>query len=166
VNGKHLFNPANLGVMLGLLAFPGAWVSSGQWGSDLAWACWFVALGGLVTQRARRWDVSWMFLAFYLGLVACNVWWFDKSWQIWLHQMQNGALLLFAFFMISDPMTIPNRQAARALHAAAVALVAFAWQYALFRPNGLLWALFLCVPLVPLLDRLLPGARFEWQRRS
>lgn len=161
-NGKHLFNPANLGAMLGLLLLPGAWVSPGQWGNDLAYACWFVALGGLVTQRARRWDVSWMFLAFYLALVAANVLWLGKSWAILGHQMQSGALLLFAFFMISDPMTIPNRAAGRALHALAVAIVAFLWQFALFKPNGLLWALFLCVPLVPLIDRWLPAPRFAW----
>lgn len=165
-NGKHLFNPANLGAMLGLTLLPGAWVSPGQWGNDLAYACWFVALGGLVTQRARRWDVSWMFLAFYLGLVAANVLWLGKSWAILGHHMQSGALLLFAFFMISDPMTIPNRTAGRALHAAAVALVAFLWQYALFKPNGLLWALFLCVPLVPLIDRWLPAPRFEWRKAN
>lgn len=161
-NGKHLFNPANLGAMLGLLVLPGAWVSPGQWGNDLAYACWFVALGGLVTQRARRWDVSWMFLAFYLALVAANILWLGRSWAILLHQMQSGALLLFAFFMISDPMTIPNRAAGRMLHAAAVAILAFLWQFAFYKPNGLLWALFLCVPLVPLIDRWLPAARFEW----
>jgi Na+-transporting NADH:ubiquinone oxidoreductase subunit NqrB len=161
-NGKHLFNPANLGAMLGLVLLPGAWVSPGQWGNDLAYACWFIALGGLVTQRARRWDVSWMFLAFYLALVAANVLWLDRSWAILGHQMQSGALLLFAFFMISDPMTIPSRAAGRMLHAAAVAIVAFLWQFALFKPNGLLWALFLCVPLVPLIDRWLPAPRFEW----
>ena len=165
-NGKHLFNPANLGAMLGLTLLPGVWVSPGQWGNDLAYACWLVALGGLVTQRARRWDVSWMFLAFYLGLVAANVLWLGKSWAILGHQMQSGALLLFAFFMISDPMTIPNRTAGRALHAAAVALLAFLWQYALFKPNGLLWALLLCVPLVPLIDRWMPAPRFEWRKAN
>ena len=161
-NGKHLFNPTNLGVVLGIGLLPGAWASPGQWGSDLAWACWLVAIGGLVAQRARRWDVSWLFLAFYLGLVALNVLWLGRSWAVWWHQLQSGALLMFAFFMISDPMTIPDRRAARVLHAAAVALAAFAWHHALYQPNGLFWALFLCVPLVPLLDRWLPGERFRW----
>ena len=52
-----------------LCCCPGTWVSPGQWGNDVALAGWFVALGALVTQRARRWDISWVFLAAWLGLV-------------------------------------------------------------------------------------------------
>jgi Na+-transporting NADH:ubiquinone oxidoreductase subunit NqrB len=165
INGKHLFNPANLGVIASTTLLPGAWISPGQWGSDLAWALWFVALGGLVTQRARRWDISWMFLALYLGLIALRAAWLGQNSGVLVHQLHSGSLLLFAFFMISDPMTIPNRRCARLLYAGAVALTAFAWHFALFKPNGLVWALFLCTPLVPLLDRLLPGARYAWHDR-
>jgi Na+-transporting NADH:ubiquinone oxidoreductase subunit NqrB len=162
IGGKHVFNPANLGVIVALIALPGAWVSPGQWGNDLAYALWFVALGGLVTQRARRWDISWCFLAAWLGLVAARVLWLGQAQAIWWHQLQSGGLLLFTFFMISDPMTIPNRQRARVVHAIAVAALAFVWQFVLFKPNALLWALFLCSPLVPLLDRIWPGQKARW----
>ena len=163
VNGRHVYNPANLGVIVALLALPGAWVSPGQWGQDVALAAWFVALGGLVAQRARRADVAWAFLAAYLGLVALRIAVLGQPWTIFVHQLASGGLLLFAFFMISDPMTIPGRHGARIASAIVVALVAFAWHFALFRPNGLVWALFLCTPLVPLIDRLWPGERFEWR---
>jgi Na+-transporting NADH:ubiquinone oxidoreductase subunit NqrB len=163
VRGKHLYNPANLGVIVALLAFPGAWVSPGQWGQDVALAAWFVALGGLVTQRARRADIAWVFLAAYLVLVALRIAVLGQPWTILVHQLANGGLLLFAFFMISDPMTIPDRRGGRVGYALVVALVAFAWHFALFRPNGLVWALFLCTPLVPLIDRLWPAERFEWR---
>lgn len=166
VNGKHLFNPANLGVIIGLALLPGAWVSPGQWGNDLAYALWFVVLGGLVTQRARRWDISWAFLAMYLGLIAARVAWLGQSPAIWWHQLQSGALLLFAFFMISDPMTIPNRQCGRMVFAGMVAVAAFAWQFLLFKPHALLWALFLSAPMVPILDRLLPGPKASWNRQA
>jgi len=65
--------------------------------------------------------------------------------------------------MISDPMTIPARRATRAAYALLVALVAFVWQFALFRTNALLWALFVATPLVPVFDRLWPGERFSWR---
>jgi Na+-transporting NADH:ubiquinone oxidoreductase subunit NqrB len=166
VNGKHLYNPANLGCIAALLVLPGAWVSPGQWGSDLALACWVVVLGALVTRRARRWDVSWMFLGCWLGLVLLRVLFLGQNWGVPFHQLQSGALLLFTFFMISDPMTIPNHARARLLYAVLVAAVAFFWQYALFRPNALIWALFLATPAVPVLDRLMPAPRFQWRPPS
>jgi len=163
VNGKHLYNPANLGAIVALLFLPGAWISPGQWGNDLALACWVVALGALVTRRARRWDISWMFLSCWLGLVFLRVSLLGQNWGVLFHQLQSGALLLFTFFMISDPMTIPNHARARLLYAALVAIVAFYWQYVLFKPNALVWALFLATPLVPVIDRLLPAPRFQWR---
>ena len=99
VRGRHLWNPANFGVVLALVLFPGAWASPGQWGQDLALALWFVALGGLVSLRARSSDLAWTFLLAFLGLVALRAW-LGQSWAIWWHQLGNGALLLFAFFMI------------------------------------------------------------------
>ena len=166
VNGKHLYNPANLGVIAAITLFPGTWVSSGQWGNDLALAVWLVALGSVVTMRARRLDISWVFLAAFLGLVALRIVWLGQSWAIWWHQLGNGALLLFAFFMISDPMTIPNHRHARIAYALIVAASAIAWQYLLFKPNALIWALFLATPLVPLFDRCWPGERFAWRAAS
>ena len=163
VHGKHLYNPANLGVIVASTLLPGAWISPGQWGNALAAAAWFVALGGIVTERARRADIAWIFLGAWLGAVAVRVAWLGHSWSVWWHQLGNGGLLLFAFFMISDPMTIPNDRRARVLYAVIVAAVAYAWQYVLFRPNALVYALFLATPLVPLLDRAFPGARFSWR---
>lgn len=163
LNGKHLFNPTNLGVVLAIGLLPGAWVSPGQWGSDLALACWAVALGGIVARRARRLDIGLAFLGFYLLELALRVAWLGQSWSVFLHQLQSGALILFAFFMISDPMTIPNRGAARVLFAACVAMLAFVWQYVLYSQNALIWSLFLCAPLVPLLDRLWPGQTYAWR---
>jgi Na+-transporting NADH:ubiquinone oxidoreductase subunit NqrB len=166
VHGKHLYNPANLGVILAISLFPGAWISPGQWGQALALAVWFVVLGGVVVNRAQRSDIAWVFLAAYLGLVALRVSALGQPWTIFLHQFSNGGLLLFAFFMISDPMTIPNRRDARVAYAIIVALAAFLWHFALFKPNGLVWALFFCTPLVPIMDRLWPGEKFEWRARQ
>lgn len=162
VRGRHVFNPANLGVVLALTLLPGTWVSAGQWGHDLAAAVWFVMLGTLVTGQARRWETSWIFLAMWLGLAALRTLWLGQPPAVLLHQAGNGALLLFAFFMISDPMTTPARRGARLFHAVTVATVAFVWQFVLFRTNGLVWALFLCVPLVPLLDWRYPGPAHRW----
>ena len=167
VRGKHLFNPANLGVIAAITLLPGTWISPGQWGSDLAAALLFVALGALVTQRARRVDTSWIFLGTFVLLIAVRLWWLDVPPQricslLW-HQLQNGALLLFTFFMISDPMTTPNHGGARIFHALAVALLAWTWQMLWYQPAGPVWALFLLTPLVPLLDAFCTGPQHHWK---
>jgi Na+-translocating ferredoxin:NAD+ oxidoreductase RnfD subunit len=64
--------------------------------------------------------------------------------------------------MISDPKTTPNSRAGRVLFAALVAAGGWYVQFRLFRTNGLLWSLAACSTLVPLIDRVLPGARYAW----
>jgi len=141
---------------------PGTWVSPGQWGQDLAVAGWLVALGATVSHRARRGDISWTFLFLYMTAVALRVAWLGQNWPVWAHQLTNGALLLFAFFMISDPMTIPNSWRGRLLHAALVAAIAYFWGFDCYRTNSFLWALFVAAPAVPLWDWLWPAPEFHW----
>jgi len=47
-----------------------------------------------------------------------------------------------------------------------VAAAAFAWQFVFYKTNGLLWALFLLTPLVPLLDHFLPGEKHQWRPKK
>jgi Na+-translocating ferredoxin:NAD+ oxidoreductase RnfD subunit len=90
--------------------------------------------------------------------------WLGDPLHIPLHQLESGALLLFAFFMISDPKTTPDSRAGRVVFAFLVAFGAAYVQFRLFRTNGLLWSLALFSLAVPLLDRLLPGERYSWNR--
>jgi Na+-transporting NADH:ubiquinone oxidoreductase subunit NqrB len=161
---KHVFNPATFGVVFAIVFLPGTWVSPGQWGQDLAIAGWVVMLGMLVTQRARRADISWTFLGFYLGALAIRIAYLGQRWAVWAHQLESGALLLFAFFMISDPMTGPNARRGRIAHAAFVAALAYAWQFGLYRTNGLIWALFITAPAVALWDAIWPAPKFAWSQ--
>lgn len=164
--GKHLFNPATFGLIFAFVLLPGCWVSPGQWGQDVAIACWVAMLGTLVTQRARRSDISWTFAAFYLGAIAIRVAYLGQRWAVWTHQLQSGALLLFAFFMISDPMTGPNSRRGRLAQAALVAALAYAWQFRFYRVNGLIWALFIAAPAVPLWDAIWPARKFQWTQNG
>ncbi len=163
---KHLFNPATFGVIFSLSLLPGSWISPGQWGHDVAIAGWVLVLGMLVTERARRADISWAFLGFYLGALAIRVAYLGQRWAVWAHQLSSGALLLFAFFMISDPMTAPNSRVGRIVHAALVAAIAYAWQFRFYRTNGLIWALFIAASCVPLWDALWPAPAFNWTQNG
>lgn len=163
---SHVFNPANLAAFAAWAWLPGAWLSPGQWGAQTLAALWFIALGLVVTRQAGRWDVSLVFLGSWAALLAGRLVWLGYAWDpgaaLWLQQVGNGAVLLFAFFMISDPMTTPQRRAARLAYAVAVAVGAFGWQYLWFRPHGLIVMLFVASLSVPLINRLWPQARFSW----
>lgn len=162
-NGKHLFNPTNFGIVL-LMALTGdVWVSPGQWGNVAFFAFLMACLGGLVVNRSSRSDVTYAFIAFYMALVFGRTIYLGEPFSIPLHRLQNGALLLFTFFMISDPRTTPNSRIGRVVFALLVASGAWYIQFRLFRTNGPLWSLALCSLTVPLLDRMLPAARFEWK---
>ena len=162
VRGKHVFNPTNLG-LVAMIALTGqVWASPGQWGSAAQLAFFIACAGGLVVNRAARGDVTYAFLFFWGGALLWRAAWLGDPWMIPLHQLQNGALLLFSFFMISDPRTTPDSRTGRMLFAALVAAGAYYVQFKLFRPNGLLWSLAATSLLVPLIDRLLPGPRYDW----
>jgi Na+-transporting NADH:ubiquinone oxidoreductase subunit NqrB len=161
-NGKHVFNPTNFGVAATVLATSGAWISPGQWGSSAVLAFAFLCAGGLVAHRALRSDVALAFLAAWTGLLFGRAAWLGDPVTIPLHQLESGSLLLFAFFMISDPRTTPDHRLARIVFGVLVAAGAYYVQFRLYRPGGPLLALFFLSPLVPVLDRLLPGPRYEW----
>ena len=161
-NGKHVFNPTNFGLVAMMLASDRVWVSPGQWGSAAFFGFLLACLGGIVVNRAARSDVTIAFLAAYAGLVFARSLWLGEPMTIPIHRLQNGALLIFAFFMISDPRTTPDRRAGRVIFALVVALGAAFVQFRLFRTNGLLWSLAVFAPAVPLIDWLLPAAPHRW----
>ena len=160
--GRHFFNPTNFGLCMVLLFTEGAWVSPGQWGSTALLAFFLVGMGSLVIRRAERSEVTLGFLAAWSVVLFGRAAWLGDPWQIPLHQLANGALLVFAFFMISDPKTTPARRSGRLLHVVVVAGVAAFIRFSLYEPNELLWALMLCAPLVPLIDHWLPGRPYRW----
>lgn len=164
--GKHLFNPTDFAIVALLASGAPVWVSPGQWGSE-AFLAFLAACGAfLVLHRSERSDVTLAFLAAWSALLFGRSLWLGEPMAIPLHRLENGALLIFAFFMISDPKTIPDSRPGRLLFAALVALGAFFVQFVLFRTNGLLYSLAACALLVPLIDRLLPGERFRWPSRG
>jgi len=164
VNGKHIFNPTNFGIVAIMLLTDRVWVSPGQWGNAAFFAFLMACLGGLVVNRAARSDVTYAFMMSYLALVFGRSLWLGEPWTIPVHRLESGALLLFTFFMISDPRTTPNSRAGRIVFACLVASGAWYVQFRLFRTNGLFWSLAACSLTVPLIDRLLPGVRYAWAR--
>lgn len=161
--GKHVFNPTNVALAALILAGGGqVWLSSGQWGSLAFFAFLMLCAGNLVVWRAARSDVAIAFLACHAALLIWRSAWLGEPMTIPFHRLESGALLLFAFFMISDPRTTPNSRVGRILFAALVSLGAYYIQFKIFRQNGLVLSLAACSMLVPLIDLVLPGRRYAW----
>lgn len=163
--GKHFFNPSNLG-LIAALAFSIGWVTPGQWGNDVWLFFLFACTGGLITRKVGRWDTTAAFLGVYLSLEAARNFWLGWSADVFVHKMMSGSLLLFAFFMITDPRAIPDRRGARVVWAVSVALLTYVLRNRYFMPTALFWALFALSPLTILLDRFWPAERFEWQQEK
>jgi len=166
---KHVFNPANVALVVLMLASDQAWVSTGQWGSAAVGAFALVCLGFIVLTRAKRAETTLSFLAAYAALLVGRAVWLGDPLAIPLHQLQNGALLIFAFFMISDPMTTPNRASGRVLYGALIALVTVVIQFGFYEPNGPILALVMLGPAtvdtaqgLTLPDRTVPLNEDPW----
>ena len=160
--GKHIFNPTNFGLVAVAALTPHLWISPGQWGSGAFFGFLLVCIGLTVVLRAARTDVTVTFLAAYASIVFVRALWLGDPPAIPVHHLQNGALLIFAFFMISDPKTTPDARPGRVVFAILVALGGAFVHFYLYQPNGFLWALVAGCLLVPLLDRIFPNASYRW----
>ncbi len=168
INGKHLFNPSAFAIVVLLLVAPGVWVSPGQWGTRLWLVALVCAMGGMILTRVARLDIALAFLTFHAGLLVARAWSLGDPLTIPLHQMQSGAILIFALFMLTDPRSTPDSRWGRMLFAAAVAITAHLLLFRFQIREGLFHALILVSCATPLIDRFLPATRFAWpvQNRS
>ncbi|MBD2361301.1 RnfABCDGE type electron transport complex subunit D [Anabaena minutissima FACHB-250] len=162
VNQKHFFNPANFGIIAALVFTSDAWVSPGQWGEDWWYGLLFAGAGGMILQRVGRWDTTAAFLGAYSLLEAMRNLWLGWTWDVYLHRLMSGSLLLFALFMVTDPRSIPNARMGRVLWAVGIAIVTFTLRNYFFIPTAVFWALFMFAPLSILFDVICAAPRFSW----
>ena len=164
VNHKHVFNPANFGIVSALVLTGGAWVSPGQWGESVWFGVMFLICGGLVLRKVGRFDTTIAFLGFYIGLELLRNLYLGWTWDVWAHRMMSGSLVMFSLFMITDPRTIPNTQIGRLIWVFAIAFLTFVLRNFFFLNTAVFFALFLMAPLAAVLDRFWTGDRFVWNR--
>ena len=165
--GKHLFNPACIGIVaVSLASGSAAWVSPGQWGQAPIFAAFAIGFAALVLSSAKRLDIALGFLAGFALMLFGRALYLGDPIAIPIHQLQSGALLVFAFFMITDPRSTPDSRIARLIFAFAVAALAawLSWQYHI--RGTMLYALAGLAFLTPLLDHVLPARRFEWTSKK
>jgi hypothetical protein len=164
VNKKHIFNPSAFGIVATIYLTGNAWLSPGQWGSGTVILFGVLTLGTIVVTRVQKLDISLAFLIIFVGLL----YWrqvYVLGWPMdhFLHSVSTGSLLLFTFFMISDPRTSPNHPVARILWAACIAVVAFYLAAFKWKYNTPIWVLVGAAPLVPVLDKIFKAKTFNWK---
>lgn len=160
---KHFFNPANFGIIASILLTGDSWISPGQWGSSAILIFLVGALGTAVLFRVSRFDLSVTFLLTlfvldYVRMILYQGW----TWDVIFHKYSNGSLLLFAFFMITDPVSTPSHWLSRKLWAVGVGITTFILTSYLQVHTAPMWALFFISPLTVILDRVFKAARFHW----
>ena len=159
---QHIFNPSNMGIVVGLLLTDSVWAAPGQWGHGL-WG--FLLIAGLGLSFWLNWRMlctTFSFIVIYSGLLLLRAAWLGDPWDIPLHQLQNGSLLLFSFFMLSDPKTTPSHPLAKLLFGTVVAMLVIWLQFKWYIPNAFLYALFLLSPSILLLNRWFTYPLFQW----
>ena len=160
--GKHIFNPTNFGIIIAVLSGL-AWITPGQWGrGEVTILLIIIAAVGILT-RVGRWDVSVSFIFSLLVLeVMRSHFYLGWDLSVVLHRLTSGTILLFAFFMITDPKTTPNSRKGRILWGALIALLSFILSGFFYLYQAPLIALFIISLTTPLVDRLYEAERFKW----
>ena len=165
IKKKHLFNPANFGIIAAIVLFGDAWISPGQWGSDALFLFSLTVLGGIVLLKIGRLETSIVFIGSLFLMEYCRTVLY-QGWEmdVLYHKFSSGTLLLFTFFMITDPMTIPNSRKSRIIWSIILATATFMLSNWLQIYTAPIWVLFFMTPLTVLLDKVFPDMKFEWKQ--
>ena len=178
--GSHVFNPSNIGLVVAFVVLGSSRVEP----LDFWWAplnvwmvvAYVVIIGGglLITRRLRLLALAatfWVTLAAGTGVLAASGHCMTSNWafgpvcgyDFWRVIVTSPEVLIFLFFMITDPKTVPSGRVGRVMFGLLVAVASvllMAPQTNEFGTKvGLLAGLVVVCAVRPLLDRLLPEPR-------
>mgnify|MGYP000002788631 CR=1 FL=1 len=175
--GSHVFNPSNIGLVVAFVVLGSAraepldfwWAPLNAW---LLAAYAAITVGGiLITRRLRLLGLAaafWITLAAGLGVLAASGHCMTARWAFapvcgadyWRVIVTSPEVLIFLFFMITDPKTVPTGAVGRIVFGVLVALTStllMAPQTDEFGTKvALLSGLVAVCAVRPLLDRVLP----------
>ena len=175
--GSHLFNPSNVALVVTflLLGSMRAEPLDFWWAPMNAWmiTAYAVIIGGglLITRRLRLLAMAatfWTTLTVGIGLLAASGHCITARWsftpvcdaEFWRIIVTSPEIMIFLFFMITDPKTVPSGRVGRVLFGFLVAITSvllMAPQDTEFGSKvALLAGLVLVCAFRPVLDRLVP----------
>jgi Na+-translocating ferredoxin:NAD+ oxidoreductase RnfD subunit len=178
--GSHVFNPSNIGLVVTFVVLGSTRVEP----LDFWWAplniwmivAYLVIIGGglLITRRLRLLGLAatfWVALAIGTAILAASGHCMTTNWafapvcgsDFWRVIVTSPEVLIFLFFMITDPKTVPAGQVGRVVFGLLVAVASvllMAPQTNEFGTKvGLLAGLVVVCAARPLLDRVVPEPR-------
>lgn len=177
INGTHVFNPSNVGLVVAFLLLGSQrvepldyWWAPWGWAMFLAYAV--ILLGGLaISGRLGLLGMGaafWVTLASGTSILAAQSHCITTRWSFspicgghfWWIIVTSPEVMVFLFFMITDPRTVPagrvGRVAFGAMVGAACSLLLAPWDTEFGAKVGLLAGLVGVCALRPLYDRHLP----------
>jgi Na+-translocating ferredoxin:NAD+ oxidoreductase RnfD subunit len=180
--GNHVFNPSNIGLVVAFIVLGPTRVEPLDfwWAPLNAWmitAYAVIIVGGiLITRRLSLLGLAgtyWVTLALGLGLLAASGHCMTANWafapvcgfDFWRVVVTSPEVLIFLFFMITDPKTVPAGRVGRISFGALVGVASVL----LMAPQtdewgtkvGLLTGLVVVSMARPLLERLFPEPKSE-----
>ena len=139
--GRHIFNPSNFGLVVVFLTFGAAYADPqvlwwGPWNPGLYATVGLIVVGGLTLSLRLGLlglvSAFWATFAAGIGILALAGHEMVARWSIdpvaglryWAILVTSPELMIFAFFMITDPPTTPKGRRARIAYAVAVGALA------------------------------------------
>jgi len=180
--GSHVFNPSNIGLVVAFIVLGSTrvepldfwWLPLGVW---MLAAYAVITTGGLlITRRLHLLGLAatfWVALTIGMGLLAASGHCMVANWafapvcgfDFWRVIVTSPEVLIFLFFMITDPKTAPAGRVGRIVFGLLVAIAStllIAPQVNEFGTKvALLAGLVVICAARPLLDRVLPEPRSE-----
>ena len=179
-HGSHVFNPSNIGLVVAFIVLGSTRVEP----LDFWWApldVWMIAayaiiIGGglLITRRLRLLALGaafWIALTVGVGVLAASGHCMATNWafepvcgtDFWRVIVTSPEVLIFLFFMITDPKTIPASRVGRVVFGLLVAVASTLLMAPQTNEFGTKVALLAGLVVVcaarPVLDRFLPEPR-------
>ncbi len=139
--GRHIFNPSNFGLVLCFLLLGSAhadplefwWAPFSPW---LVLALVIIVAGGFaILLRLHLLSIAiWFWVAFATGMAVLAASGHEMTarwhlgpitgWSFWWVLVTSPEILVFLFFMITDPKTVPDGRTGRRVYAIGVGLLA------------------------------------------
>ncbi len=182
-NGRHLFNPSNVGIVWVLLVIGPTYVFPQYlwwgpfWSGGPAVAMAVIVVGGYwVLKKVRMIPMVLSFLATWavlVGVFALAGRSFIAIWHegpisglsYWANLVLSPEVLVFVFFMISDPQTAPKEPTARIVYGIATAVVAAGLLYFQTTEFGAKLAILASLTAVCALVPLIQYSVLRWRNR-